>query len=132
MQKFKSINWSVLISLIKCCLVGIVSTLIGVVVFAVVLKFANVPSIAISYINDIIKVVSIFIMVICIKKRDNNNLLLKSIVSGVIYAFLTFIIFSILNGGFVLNLSFVYDLLFVVITSAIAAIMLNLISKKTV
>ena len=132
MQKFKSINWSFIVGLIKCCLVGVISTLIGIVIFAVILKFASIPTMAISYINDAIKIFSIFIMIVCIKKRESNKLLLKSVLAGAVYALVTFLIFSLLNGSLVLNLSFIYDLLFAVASSAIISIIVNLLSRKTV
>ena len=97
MQKIKSINLGGLLNIIKCCLIGIVATLLGTVIFAVTLKFANLSSKAIAYVNDIIKIFSIFIMVMCIRRKDNNRLLLKSIFAGIIYALLVYIVFSILN-----------------------------------
>ena len=130
MQKIKSINWSGVLTLIKCALIGIVCTLLWTVIFAFVLKFANLSSTFISYINDIIKVFSIFIMVMCIKRTNGDRLLFKALISGVIYAVLSFIVFSILNGGFVFNLSFVYDLLFALIVSAICSVIINILNRR--
>lgn len=130
MQKLKSINFSKFFSILKCCLVGIVFSLIGAVVFAVVLKFTDLSSVAINYINDIIKAISIFIMVHCIKKSNDGKLIIRAVVGGVIYAILTFIIFSILNGGVSFSMSFIYDLIFAVIVSIVASIVLNLFGKK--
>lgn len=129
MQKIK-FNFSGFISLLKCVLIGIVSTLIGIVIFSVVLKFADLSSTIISYINDVIKIFSIFIMIMCVKRSNGEKLLLKSLFAGVLYAILTFIIFSLLNGSFILNLSFVYDLLFAVITSAIVSVIINILNRK--
>ena len=103
------------INILKCCLLAILITLIGIVILAVVLKFADLNSVAISYINDVIKAVSIFIMMLCIKKNGEEKLLLKAIFAGSIYALLSFVIFSVLNGMFIFNLGFLYDLLFAVI-----------------
>lgn len=132
MQKFKSLNWKNLLNIIKCCLIGIISTLIGTVVFAVVLKFANLSSNFIYYINNVIKIFSIFIMVMCLKRKVESKLLLNAIISGVFYAGLTFIIFSLLSGQLQFNTSFLYDLLFCVIVSVISAIIVNIASRKTV
>lgn len=130
MQKVK-INFSNLGLFIKVALTGIVSTLVGVLIFSVVLKFVDLPSTAISYINDIIKVLSIFVMVLILKKSDGSKLLLKSIIVGSLYAVLCFVVFSILNGTFAMNMSFVFDLLFAVIVSAIAAVIVNTLKRKT-
>lgn len=132
MQKLKSFNWSWLLSILKCCLIGIVATLIGTVIFAFSLKFANLSLTAISYINDLIKAFSIFIMVMCIKRANGDKLLFKALLGGAIYAVLSYIVFSILNGGFVFNLSFLYDLLFSIIVAAIVSVIINILNRRNV
>ena len=132
MQKIKSFKLGGFLNIIKCSLIGIIVTLIGTVIFAFVLKFADLSSTIISYINDVIKLFSIFIMVVCLKKTGGDRLFIKAIFAGMIYALLCFLIFSILNGGFVLDLSFVYNLLFAVIVSAIVSVIINIINRKNV
>ncbi len=132
MQKIRSIKMDGFLNLIKCALIGIITTLIGTVIFAVVLKFANLSSNFIGYINNIIKVFSIFIMVMCLRRKSSEKLMFKSIFVGLIYAILSLVLFSILNGQFNMNISFLYDLLFVVIVSIVATIIINLINHKSV
>lgn len=132
MQKVKSFNLSGFVNILKCCLLAIVVTLVGIVLLAVVLKFVDLSSMVISYINDIIKALAIFVMILCIKKRNSDKLLVKSIVGGILYALLSFVVFSILNGSFTFNLSFLYDLLFSVIVSVIITIIINILKRKTV
>ena len=131
MQKIKSIKMGGLLSTIKCSLIGIVATLIGTVIFAVILKFASLSSSFISHINNIIKIFSIFIMVMCVKRNSADNLLVKSLFAGLFYALFSFIIFSILNGSFVWNMSFLYDLLFAIIASAIVSVIINILKHKS-
>ena len=130
MQKIKSINFGGVLTLIKCALIGIVCSLLGTVIFAFVLKFANLSSTFISYINDIIKVFSIFIMVMCLKRKSGEKLLVKAVFSGIIYAVLSFVLFSILNGSFSFDLTILYDLLFALIVSAICSVIINILSRK--
>ena len=132
MQKLKSFNSSHTLAIIKACLLAIVITLIGVVILALILKFTDLSSNFIGYINDVIKALSIFVMVLFIKKWTEANLLIKSIIGGLLYAILSFVIFSILNGGFAFNMSFVYDLLFSLIASMIVAVIFNIIGRKNV
>ncbi len=132
MQKLKSLNSSHTLAIIKACLLAIVITLIGVVILALILKFTDLSSNFIGYINDVIKALSIFVMVLFIKKWTEGNLLIKSIIGGLLYAILSFVIFSILNGGFAFNMSFVYDLLFSLIASMIVAVIFNIIGRKNV
>ena len=129
MQKLKSLNFGIT-GIIKSVLIGIVSTLVGIVIFAIVLKFANIPSNAVNYVNDVIKALSIFIMVLILKRKNTGGLLIKSVVAGLLYAVLSFIIFSILNGGMVFDMSVLFDLLFAVAVSVIVSIILNLFGKR--
>lgn len=131
MQKIKSINWSGIINIIKCCLIGVASTIIGTVIFAIVLKFSNLSTNFISWINNIIKIFSIFIMMSCVKKKNNGNLLIKAILAGAVYAILCFLIFSILNGCFSVDISFVYNLIFSIIASVIISVIINILNCKS-
>ena len=130
MQKLKSINWSGFLNIIKCCMIGILITLIGLIVFAVILKFADLSSNLIGYINDVIKAVSIFVMILCIKKTNGDKLIVKSFFAGLLYAILSLIVFAILNKGFSFNMTILYDILFALIVSIIASIIINLLYKK--
>ena len=131
MEKVKSGKASEIISIIKSCLLGLVITLIGTVILAVILKFADIPSEIVSYMNDIIKALSIFFVVLMLKKSTDEKLLLRSVIAGVVSGLLAFVVFSILNGGFTFNVSIVFDLLFAVIVAVVAAIIFKLTSKKT-
>lgn len=131
MQKIKSINFDSFINILKSCLMGIVTTLIGIVILAFVLKFVDLSTTTIGYINNVIKGLSIFVTILSIKKHNPSKLILKSIVAGILYAVISFVVFSILNGEFQLGLSFVYDLLFSVIVAFVITIILNLLKKKS-
>ena len=132
MGKLKSLNLSSFISILKCCLLGIVATLVGTVLFAVVLKFVDLSSVVISYVNNVLKAIGIFFTMICVKKSNDGKLILKAVLAGVLYAILSFVIFSLLNGKFVFNLSFLYDLLFAVVVACIVSVIVNLTFRKKV
>ena len=130
MEKLKSFSLTKILAIIKCCLVGLVATLLGVVLFAVVLKFMDLPSSIIGYVNNIIKVLSIFVMVLCVKRSVEGNMLINAGIGGAIYALLSFVVFSIFNGSFSFNASFLFDLLFAVIVAVICAVIINLLKRK--
>ena len=132
MQKIKSLNFSGVLAIIKSCLLGLIITLVGIVLFAVVLKFVDVSSAVITWVNNVIKIVSIFFVMWSVKRKAGDKLLLKAIFAGALYAILTFIIFSILNGNFAFSLAFVYDLLFAIIVAMICAVVLSLLNRKSV
>ena len=132
MKKLKSIDWSTLLIILKSCLIGIVATLLGIVVLSLVLKFTDLPTKYVSFTNDLIKIISLFVVITIVSKKTDGKLLIKSILVGVIYSILTLVIFSALNGGVQINASIIYDLLFAVISSMIISIIINLLSRKTV
>ena len=127
----KSKKSGAILAIIKSCLFGLIVTLIGTVILAVILKFADIPNKIVSYLNDIIKAVSLFVVVLFLKKSSSDKLLLRAVIAGVVYWVLSFIIFSVLNGGFSFDLSILFDLLFAIIVSVVATIMFKLTSKKT-
>lgn len=129
MEIIKKSKLSKLTSIIKTCMLGVVITLLGIVVFAVVLKFTDLSSKTIAYVNDVIKAISLFVVVAILKKKA-GNLLLSAVLAGVIYNVLAFVVFSILNGRFEFNLGFIYDLIFAVVVAVVAAVMLNLLTRK--
>lgn len=130
MKKLKSLKLSTVATLLKACLFGLLITLVGIIILAVILKFADLSSVVVNCINDAIKVLSLFAVVLIIKKVDGQNLLLKSVFAGLIYAVLAFVVFSTLSGSFVFNMSVVYDLLFAVVSAVVVAVVVNLTSKK--
>lgn len=130
MQKISSIKFNGFWGLVKCALIGVVATLIGTFVFALVLKFTNLSSSFINTINNFIKAISLFIALTCATKL-NGKMIFKAIFIGVIYSLLTFALFSILSGELNFNLSNIYDLVFAVITSVALAVIINLLSRKT-
>lgn len=130
MEKEKSGISREIVSILKSCLLGLVATLICTVILAIVLKFADIPSKIVSYINDIIKALSIFFVVLMLKKSTDQKLLLRAAIAGVVYGLLSFVIFSILNGGFQFNVGILFDLIFAVVVAVVASIIFKLTSKK--
>lgn len=130
MEKVKSGVSREIVSIVKSCLLGLVVTLIGTVILAVILKFADIPSKVVSYINDIIKALSIFFVVFMLKKTTDEKLLLRAVIAGAVYGLLSFVIFSILNGGFSFNVSILFDLIFAIVVAVVATIIFKLTSKK--
>lgn len=131
MEEIKTKKGGTILSILKSCLMGLVVTLIGTVIFAIVLKFADIPSKAISYVNNVIKALSLFVVVLILKNASADKLFMRSLFAGLIYGILSFIVFAILNGGFEFNASILFDLIFAVAVAVIVAIIFKLTSKKT-
>lgn len=130
-EKFKK-NSSFVINLLKSAFVGVLVSVILVLVFAFVLKFVDLKDAVISVIDEIIKIVSIFVAVIYLIKRSPYKILYKSALVGAVYIILTFIVFSALRGHYSFGVSTIVDILLGTLTGAIIAIILNVFKKDKV
>lgn len=130
MGKSKSLSIGKVLDILKCCLIGLLITLVGVITLAVILSFVDISSGFLSYINNAIKGASIFMLVFFLARREKDKLLIRATIASMIYGVLTFVIFSMLNKGFSINMSILYDLLFAVIVAIISSIIIKLIVRK--
>ncbi len=129
-EKLKRINFGTIASVLKSSLIGVIVSILLVLLFAFVLKFVELGSATISVIDQIIKILSIIVAVISLNKSVDANLLLKSLFVGAVYSILTFLVFSILNGGVVFGVGIFSDILFSALVGGASAILINMIKKK--
>lgn len=106
----KGIFWAVSVSLI-CILI-----------FALIIKFTTIPESFIMPINQVIKVLSIFIGCWVASKKIKNNGWLWGLFIGAIYTLLAFLIFSILDGEFRFTLNLLNDFVFGALLGLISGI----------
>ena len=99
------------ISILKGAVVSVAITLVLILAFALVIKFFNISDNFIFPINQVIKVISLFFGIMIVLKGSKEKGLVKGILLGLVYFILSFVIFSILQGSFNLQMSNVYDLL---------------------
>ena len=121
-------------SIFLCVLKGVISaiflSLVGILVFALVIKLAGLVSGLIRPINQVIKGVSIFVGTFIGIRGKKEKALVKGILIGLSYTILSFIIFSVLNGSFAINKSLLFDVLFLSLMGAISGMICNFILKK--
>ena len=129
-EKLKNINIASISSILKSSLIGVVVSILLVLLFAFVLKFVDLSSSTISLIDQIIKVISIAVAVVVLNRQNPEGLLVKGLITGAIYSVITFVVFSILNGGLNFSLAIFTDIIFSAIVGGVVAILLNIIKKK--
>ncbi len=131
MRKAKSISvkrertqkdTSLLLALIKGSLIALCISLVGILIFAFILKFANISDGAIRPINQVIKGLSILIGVFVAMRKVDKLGLVGGLLIGIIYTLVAFVVFSILDGNFDFNLTLLNDVLFGSIMGAICGI----------
>ncbi|MBQ7797784.1 MAG: TIGR04086 family membrane protein [Clostridia bacterium] len=129
-DKLKKINLTTITNILKASLIGVIVSILLVLLFAFVLKFVDLSSGTISLIDQIIKVISVLIAVIMLNKTNGEGLLVKGLLAGATYSIITFIVFSILNGGLSFGLGVLTDIAFSALVGGASAILLNIIKKK--
>ena len=90
-------------TLIKGSLVSLCISLVGILVFAFILKFTNIPESVIAPVNQVIKGLSVFIGVFIGLKKSKEMGLVSGLLIGLVYTILAFFVFSILAGSFVFD-----------------------------
>ncbi len=119
-------NW---LSVIKGVFWAISISLLGVLLFAFVIKFTSISENAISPINQVIKIISILVGCFVASKKISNNGWFWGLILGALYTVLSFLIFSILDGEFRFTISLLNDLVFGAILGLISGIIAFAIKK---
>ena len=129
-EKLKKLNLATISNIVKASLIGVVVSILLVLLFAFVLKFVDMSSSVISIVDQVIKILSILAAVLTLNKIDNEGLLFKGLLVGVVYAIITFVVFSTLNGGFNLSGAILSDIIFSTLVGGVAGILINIVKNK--
>lgn len=129
MNKVNTLKEKSLISIIKGTVISVAITLILILLFAVLIRFLNIPESAIFPVNQVIKALSIFIGLLIITKGAKEKGLIKGLLLGLLYFVLNHVIFSILQGSFSVSMSNIYDLLLTTLMGGILGLIAVNIGK---
>lgn len=128
MEKAKNLKTDVT-DVLKAVLFATLISLAMVLIFAIVIRFANVENKVIMPVNIAIKILSLLIGVMLSFKNPQNGLV-KGAISGLVYMLFTFLIFSALTAFKDVSFSWI-DLITLPIAGAISGIItVNLKARK--
>lgn len=119
-----------ILPIIKGSFWGVAFSLLCILIFAFILKYTTLSESTIQPINQVIKGISLLVACFVASRKINKKGWLVGILIGLCYTLLTFIIFSILNGGFSFGLPLLFDTLFGTIGGLIAGIICISLLKK--
>lgn len=117
------------LNILKGAIVSISITLVLILIFALIVRFFNVPDGYIFPINQVIKMFSICFGLLTMLKNERERGFLKGILLGITYFVLSFLLFSILQKSFSFSMKNVYDLLLTALMSGLLGIILVNIKK---
>ncbi len=128
MEKAKNIKTDIA-DVLKAVLFATLISLALVLIFAIVIRFANVENKVIMPVNIAIKILSLLVGVLLAFKNQQNGLV-KGAISGLAYMLFTFLIFSALSGFKDVTFSWI-DLITLPVVGAISGIItVNLKARK--
>ena len=117
-------------SVLRATALSLVCSLCGILLFALVVKLAALPTSAVKAVNQFIKVIATFIG--CFFSVKGKAGLIKGAVGGALYTVLLYAIFALAAGGGFLSLSLAVDCAFTAIVGGIAGIIaVNVKGKET-
>lgn len=123
-------NKNSFLSVLKGAIVSVSLTLILILLFALVIRFFNISDNLIFPINQVIKVVSLFVGIMSAIKTTNEKGFIKGMILGMIYFILSFVVFSILQGSFSIKIENIYDFVLTVFACGLIGIILVNIRRK--
>ena len=115
-------NQGLVLSVVKGSLIGLAVALVGILLFAFLIRFTSISDAIITPVNQVIKGVSIFFGVFLGIKGHKQLGLLKGMFIGLSFTITAFLVFSLLDGTFVFDRTFFNDLVFGSIIGAICGI----------
>ena len=120
---------SFVLDVAKGTIFSLVISMVLIIIFAIIIRFANVSDFLIIPINQGIKIISILIGCIIALKGSNKGFI-KGLLIGGLYAILAYFIFSLLSNTLTIGLTSITDLLFGMIIGGISGLIAVNIKRK--
>ena len=118
MEKSNAFNF--FSSIIKGVSTALIITLVGVLIFAGVVKIATLNSGVIKAVNQFIKILSVFLG--CTFSLKESKGLIKGVIVGVFSTLITYLIFALVGGAVSFGLSFLLDLVMGLIVGGVSGV----------
>ena len=115
---------------VRGALIAVSVSLVGILVFAFLIRFVGISDSMIMPVNQVIKIVSIFVGVWFALRNNKEKGAVRGIIIGLAYTMLAYLVFSILSGSFTLGLTTLTDILFGAIIGAICGVIIVNIKNR--
>lgn len=109
------------IDIARCTMLAVISCMALILVFAVIVKFCELPDSVIMPVNVMIKAISVTLGVV-LGLRSAEHGAVKGLSSGGVFAITTYLLFSIINGDFSVDTTFWIDSIAVIVEGILSGI----------
>lgn len=107
-------------SIVKGVSTALIITLVGVLIFAGIVKIAMLNSGVIKAVNQFIKIISVFLG--CTFSLKENKGLIKGVIVGVFSTLIIYLIFALVGGAVNFGLPFLLDLVMGIIVGGVSGV----------
>ncbi|MDE6189539.1 MAG: TIGR04086 family membrane protein [Clostridia bacterium] len=115
----------------KGVLFSVIISLLAVIIFAVVVKFANLSQKAVQIVNIFLRIISIFFGTLLAIKSGKQGLFKGSVI-GLLFILISYLVFSLINGSFAVNPLTAFDIIFCLAAGLLSGIFtVNVRKNKT-
>lgn len=118
-----------MLEIVKGITIAMVISLVLVLLFALLIKFANIPTAAIVPVNQGIKAISLLVGAIFSFKTKAGGWR-KGLILGIIYVALAYVVFSLLDGTFKFDISLLYDAIMGALMGVVSGVIAVNLGKK--
>lgn len=115
--------------IVKANIIALIIALVLVLVSALFVKLFNAPDGAIPIINQVIKSVAIFVACL-ISLRKPKSGWLRGMICGFVFVWISFVVFSLLDGNFSFGLSLLNDCVLGTVAGMISGIIAVNVRKR--
>ncbi|MDD3243003.1 MAG: TIGR04086 family membrane protein [Eubacteriales bacterium] len=119
-----------LLCVARGALAGLMVSLAGVFLFALAIGWFQIPDGVIDIVNQCLRIVSVVIGVWVTIGKTPQQGWLKGLLTGLVYAVLTYLVFSLIDGAWALNLALLWDVLLAMGAGAAAGVLLVNLRRK--
>ncbi len=109
-----------ILKVIRSLFVSLIITFASIILFAFIIKWANLKDGIIAPVNLVIKALSVLFGVLLLNKNSSKKLI-NGIIFAILYTIISFVVFSLLAGTLVLGLGLVADFGFNIIVGVVAS-----------
>ena len=118
------------LNILKGSLMALSFCLIGILIFAFMLRMFTISDNIIKPVNQVIKILSILLGTFFGLKKEKSMGLISGMLIGILFTVISYICFSLLDGNFSFGISVLNDCLFSSIVGGICGIAIVNIRKK--
>lgn len=129
MEKTKSEKATFWLAISKGVIISLCIVMVSILFFAFVVKWASLDTSVIKPVNQIIKIIAIFFGVWTAMKKSGGKYFYKGMAVGGIFALLSFLLFSTLNGTFTFDITILWDIVFAMAIGLISSVIAKILMK---